>query len=319
MIRVLTRIPHPTDGVSMYRGFGPLGHLRRIMDIEFQQLNEFNWAVLSQAQILYMVRPATDHDVSLVKMAKKCRVPVWIDYDDHILSIPKSNPSYPFYAKESHQNNIKWLIHNADMVTASVDYLRDELQKYRFTSSIVTVPNAFPSHMLYWDEPLIPRKPIISWRGSRTHDKDLSLAHEFYRATQKSLVNWQFHFFGEIDYQTQDIFEPGRAVIHPYSDVIDYMHEFHKSGTSLHLIPLEDNPFNRSKSNIAWIEASWAGAACIAPDFPEFQKPGITHFGKDSPTNPDDLVKLSRDYIRENLMIEDVNLTRVEIINHLIG
>jgi hypothetical protein len=45
------------------------------------------------------------------------------------------------------------------------------------------------------------------------------------------------------------------------------------------MVPLKDCPFNRSKSNIAWMEGTWAGAATIAPDFPEWQRPGVTTFG----------------------------------------
>ncbi len=37
------------------------------------------------------------------------------------------------------------------------------------------------------------------------------------------------------------------------------------------IVPLEDNKFNRGKSNIAWIEGTVAGASIITNDLPEFQ------------------------------------------------
>jgi hypothetical protein len=42
--------------------------------------------------------------------------------------------------------------------------------------------------------------------------------------------------------------------------------------------PLWDCPFNHSKSNIAWIEAVYSGALCLAPAWPEWERPGCLNY-----------------------------------------
>ena len=41
------------------------------------------------------------------------------------------------------------------------------------------------------------------------------------------------------------------------------------------VVPLQDDPFNRCKSNIGWLEATYFGAVCLASCLPEFEKPGV--------------------------------------------
>lgn len=324
MIKILTRVPHPSDGVSFYRGFGPLGHLRTIMDVEFQQCAEFNWNILSQCDGLYMVRPATDADVSILLMAQNCRKPVWIDYDDHVLAIPKSNPGFSFYANEKVRENIRILLKQADHVSVSTKFLKKEFSKYR-DRLIHHIPNALPTNLLDWRGEDVPRKKLVTWRGSRTHDKDLKTMHPFLTQLQQDLPEWDFLFFGEIDYQTYDLFDPKRIKVQPFSDVMEYFHALKRSGSSIHLVALEDNDFNRSKSNIAWMEAAWAGSQVIfnQHEFEEWAVPGILYqnqwpeFYKEFLTTPQTKVTpvgYSREFVEKNLLISNTNEIRKKIV-----
>jgi hypothetical protein len=322
-MKILTRIPNPNDGVSLYRGFGPLGHLRTMMDVEFHQAQEFNWATLSQCDGIYMVRPATDNDLALMRMANACQKKVWIDYDDHILKIPPHNPAHAFYQRPNIRKNIQRLIEEAHVVSVSTQLLADEFQTFRTWEGgkIHVIPNAFPTNLLAWNGPMAPRNKVISWRGSRTHDKDLSYAHAFLLEAQKRLIDWEFHFFGEIDYQTLSLLPPTRTKIFPYTDVIDYFHQLKSSAPAVHIVPLEDNEFNRSKSNIAWIEATWAGATVFTNALPEFAKPGVLpleniwdHIGMFTAHTSQ---ALSHEFIQRNLLLDNVNHLRRDILNGL--
>jgi hypothetical protein len=50
------------------------------------------------------------------------------------------------------------------------------------------------------------------------------------------------------------------------------------------VVPLENTVFNRCKSKIAWLEATRAGAVCLASGLDEFKKLGVCTFA-----DPDDL------------------------------
>ena len=56
------------------------------------------------------------------------------------------------------------------------------------------------------------------------------------------------------------------------------MNAWRNAAPFLHLYPLPDTAFNRAKPPTAWLEASAVGAACIGPDLPEWQKPGMIHY-----------------------------------------
>jgi hypothetical protein len=84
-------------------------------------------------------------------------------------------------------------------------------------------------------------------------------------------------------------------------------------------VPLVDNEFNRAKSNIAWLEGTWAGAKTIASDLPEFNKPGVTVYKPgELPRNnftPDS--EISWDYISKNLTLDLINASREHILDTL--
>jgi hypothetical protein len=89
--------------------------------------------------------------------------------------------------------------------------------------------------------------------------------------------------------------------------------------------PLVNNLFNHSKSNCSWIEATLAGSVLVASNgFAEFDKPGIVQ----SMGFHQDIVRLMDDddyaterfsesvqYIRDNLLLSNVNKLRAEILD----
>jgi len=114
-----------------------------------------------------------------------------------------------------------------------------------------------------------------------------------------------------------------------------YMAAYGHLGPWVSVVPLEDTAFNRAKSNLAWIEATCAGALTLAPMWPDWLKPGVfTYDGLKGGLKPFDSalrvilskfedaefqarVQASRDYIRENLLLDTVNARRWEIVNRL--
>ena len=324
MIRCIARIPQLNDAVSLYRGVGPLSELHRQIDFTYATAYEFSWSTIAGFDLVYIVRPCTNHDRGLVDMAKKMQRPVWIDFDDDILDVPPSNLTHNFYSNEGVKANVRHILQTADVCTVSTEYLAKKLNPFRpVDKPCVVVPNAFPDHLFNWDQKDVPRNNIISWRGSRTHDRDLNQAHGFFDSIKAMLPHWKFVFLGEPAYQVHDWFPANRRRVIPSMDIIEYFHTFKALGSTFHVVPLEENDFNRAKSNIAWIEATWAGAATIAPyNMDEWQKPGILHspfFGCDSALFTDasvwqDAVKKSRAYIEKNLLLSHVNKQRARIL-----
>jgi hypothetical protein len=97
------------------------------------------------------------------------------------------------------------------------------------------------------------------------------------------------------------------------------------------IVPLTDNAFNRSKSNIAWLEMTWAGAVCLVPHWPEFDHPGAMTYEpgeflaklESLVSMPEDLLLLVRKeawkWIQANATLASVNDYRNDIFQAAYG
>jgi hypothetical protein len=86
-------------------------------------------------------------------------------------------------------------------------------------------------------------------------------------------------------------------------------------------------------SNIAWIEATLFGGVAVGPNWEEWDRPGVIRYGYQPgdtifealdrcASNPELLAeyhKLAMDYIRQNLMLSNVNKKRFHIMNALLS
>jgi hypothetical protein len=111
------------------------------------------------------------------------------------------------------------------------------------------------------------------------------------------------------------------------SDIIVYFKNLMGMNPACVQVPLHDNPFNRSKSNIAYIEASYFGAVSIVPEW--WEVPGALKYtdpqsyyeclkavcSGDVDINANN--RMAWEYIREELFLSEVNKLRIEIINSL--
>jgi hypothetical protein len=126
---------------------------------------------------------------------------------------------------------------------------------------------------------------------------DLHLAAEACIDAAKEFPKVTWMFLGDAPWFADCM--PDYAVrVAPSLDPMEYFQFIKQIKPTLSIVPLDDCVFNRSKSNCAWIEASWAGAATLAPAWPEWAKPGITNY-----QNKDDFGAKLRCLLRENVQV----------------
>lgn len=354
-IEVLLSLPNALDATSLYRGLGPWHNLRRQMrgGLTLNMAPQgVSWASLKAVDILFMQRPYLPDHLIALKLAKDVGRKVWIDYDDFLYSLPPSNPAQPLYEKPEIQNCISEMIAKADIVSVSTPHLgnllagilkRIEAGKpegggYIFDDSkIRVIPNAYDEDfMTSLPEALLSigdQNAIVSWRGSGTHDGDLYGVTPQLVNVVKNHLDWTYQFIGQPFWLTiqamSDIENSSILKILPL-DPTQYLKMLKTVKPALMIVPLDDCHFNRSKSNIAWLEATHAGAVTLAPDFEEWKKPGILTY-----KDPADFERLmesflrgeieakalwaeSAEFIQKNLLLNDVNRLREEILEELI-
>ncbi len=326
---MLMVVPLPWDATSYYRGYGVIPDLREKMGgdlyAEHYQGKRYTWAELHSFDILFLQRPGNPENLKLIKYCKDLGIKVWIDHDDNLFELPPYNRVSDEYTPEVKRT--MWeMLRLADVVTVSTQGLRD----FFATNGVVAevVPNAL-------NEKLTPmatkyNKPgaitNYVWRGSDTHEADTYFfGEEIYTAinsTEKRL----WHFVG---------YNPWKITINVEQRLVNYIKPedifiyFGKlralKGQVMH-VPLVKDRLNDCKSNIAWIEATAAGMVTIAPDWPEWRKPGVTLYNDildygfkliAEIETPEQKWKESRDYILENLTLAKVNERRSAIVRRL--
>lgn len=333
--RLMVSCPNPKDATSFYRGIGPLSQLHKNFDgLELTFCSEHNWSTMALCDGIFMQRPYTNDQLGIIKMAKDNNKPVWVDYDDDLFNVPYSNPAYGVYSREDVKLTIAKCISHADVVTVSTPFLKRQLQQGEapLNRNIYVIPNAFNDYLLLGRRTAPPkqRAPLIMWRGSPTHHKDLS----DYGAQIINLANsnpkWTFHFQGDKPWFIYEKLNDN-SIFSPPIDPIQYFSAINQMKPQAMMVPLSDNVFNKSKSNIAWIEAVYAGAVAIAPDWEEWNRPGCITFNSPAEFETivteliegriavNDLVHSGWEFIMENLRLSRVNELRAEVVGMMRG
>lgn len=330
--RIFVICPDMGDATSFYRGVGPLGALSKSLggSITLMMVELKSWATISMSDVVFLQRPFKDKHLAVVEMAKACNVPVWIDYDDDLFQVPMDNPAFDLYDDADMQKRIAKMIAMADVVTVTTEHLKERLAK--LNQNIVVIPNAFDERFFSFPKERDPRKKLVLWRGSSTHQKDLAtVGMELIKLSHDpQLSDWTFHFLGFNPWWIVERMRPENTIISPGIDILEYHQYIKMVNPSLLFVPLCNNAFNRSKSNIAWIEGTYAGAMVVAPELPEFTRPGVKNYKdpasfletmKTAMMGETDIAlwnRASQRYIESELRLSHVNMKRRIILEDLL-
>lgn len=337
MKNLLCLIPSFHDATSFYRAAGPIGRIRKVVsNVQFNFINEYNWATLHMCDALFVQRPFKEDHVKVIEMAKNQGLKVWVDYDDDLFTVPTDNPASGVYNEAATKKAVAKCIAMADEVTVTTPFLKKRFQEgpVPLNKNITVIPNAFDFEMFnYRDDETSMRNKIMLWRGSITHERDLTtVAKEVINIAQDPKCSeWLWRFVGYNPWFITDKLLPKQYIHSKSLDIMEYNRHIFDIAPQAIFVPLHDSVFNRSKSNIAWFEGTLAGAVCIAPNWEEWTQPGIINY--DSPRNFEDIVKAvmggqinlekmvtdSWNHMKENFDIRKVNRKRIEVIERLMG
>ena len=327
MIKISIHEPMPMSAVAYYRSIGTFSYLPKIQpNIQINLPSQISWSNLVGTDILYMERPQQDADLNALEIAKEFNVKIWVDYDDLLHEVPKYNPSYKFYTTTHVGKNIEKAIELADIVTVSTPKIKEYYEK--FNPNIHIIENAHNDYQYQWEK-VETTVDAINWRGSATHRQDLlSVACEMFSLAEK-YSDWAWTFIGnEVWYITDRIKNSFNLA---ECDIISYNKFIKDLKSGIQIVPLLWNEFNKAKSNIGWIEGTYAGSVTVAPNLGEFTKPGVCMYDDKADSFAYYLEKCiksksfrqekyieSFEYIAQNLMLSKVNKKRITIIEKLL-
>ena len=312
----------PKGACSFYRGIGPFQKLHKLNNnIQVEYIDQISWTALNDCDILFLMRPVENNYIETLNLAKNYGVKVWIDFDDLLPEIPEDNPGFSYFTQKHIVSNLEYAIKNADIVTVSTDYIKDYYKD--INPDIIVIENAFNDYNYKLEKRNNTAQRIV-WRGSNTHRKDLLSVKFVIQAVAYNNPEWEWVFIGCDPWYVTD--EIKNCMTVSEFEIIKYNTFLSQITPSIQIIPLVDNPFNHSKSNIAFIEGTSAGACCIAPDLPEFQRDGILNYKDEngfkyvlekvikSKTFRQENYEKGFQFMHDNLRLSCINKKRIQII-----
>lgn len=265
-------------------------------------------------------------DLALIKTANDCNIPVWIDHDDDFTCIPRDNPNWAGFAEKKTQDTFKECCARATVATVTTTALAEKLKP--LTSNVCVIPNAWDNYSFGDMAPINKRSPVIAWRGSSTHQNDLLHYREEIVQLAETFPDFEWHFFGYYPFFLTDKM---KHKFHRFTSLHRFMTLFKNVAPSVTIVPLVDNPFNRAKSSIAWLESTYAGAVTVAPNFEGWKVPGVFNYSNKESFHQqcqiaiasvtgevNEHTKKSAEYIRQSLSLSIINTLRAELIRILL-
>ena len=327
MAQILFLTVETADTCSFYRSAGVIKDLRRKTDhkitlVKFDQA-PMNWSFLTQFDLIMFQRPFTRENLNVCGYIKQCGIKLWVDYDDNLFALNPENPAYALYNNPEIQTNIKNILALADAVSVPTEYLRQAYSE--FNKNIHVVPNAFHDTLFTRPE-LKPRTNHVVWRGPEAHIFDLMNFSKEINQLTNDFPEWRFMFMGFSPWFLSATNNKGHI---PSQDIVFYMKTFLDMAPSCMHVPLADNMFNRCKSDIAYLEGTFAGATCVVPA--HWNVPGSLPYTdgtsyynsiKSIITGEVDkkaLNAIAWEYVCDCRTLSKINVQRLQIINELLS
>tara|TARA_R110002020_G_scaffold103815_1_gene243397 strand:- start:1 stop:1233 length:1233 start_codon:yes stop_codon:yes gene_type:complete len=195
--------------------------------------------------------------------------------------IPDYNKfKFAFDTEEIRQNCID-IINMVDEVTVTCDFMRRLYQEKTGQEKITVIPNFVPNGwmgQLFNPEKVRRafednrRRPRILYTGSGAHydvdnktggKDDLTGVRDFIRAT---VDKYQWVFVGAFPPTLHDLVSSGKIEFHQWLPLLKYPYFIANLNAQLMVAPLQVNDFNKSKSDIKFIEACVLGIPCLCQD-----------------------------------------------------
>ena len=252
---------------ARYRIQAPGILLNRDPEIEFRffdHISNDNVAhFINEADIAIFQRVAYSPTLKYLYDELRAReTTIVFEIDDALTMLPE-NSSFKTSLRESYEEEIKDAIKNADVVQCSTHAL----------AQLYSPIN--PKCMVLENQLTHPKKPrqvlpqphdtlVIGYGAAEHHYWDWMSIHTGIKKVVEKLENLEIPFeiwmIGDPDIQeavpTKRI---KRFPVSPFDKYLQLVQCF-----DVALMPLEDNPFNRCKSDIKYLEASSLGVACLA-------------------------------------------------------
>ena len=271
-------------------------------------------------------RQATEHQRDFVKflrqLANKYNFRIIYEIDDIIFSedIPDYNKFKPAFTNPKIREVSQEIMSMCDEITVTCDFMKQYYMSKTGNTKVTVIPN-FPPE--FWAGRFYRSnnvkdnyrkfcsgkhaKPRILYPGSGAHfdvENRVKQNDDFAHVRDvisKTVDKYQWVFLGGFPLPLQHLVKSGKIEFHAWKRLYEYPQMMHDLHANVMVAPLQDNNFNRAKSDLKYIEAGCLGLPAVCQDLDTYKNAPIRFkTGDEMIDQIDKLVKSPTDYYEQS-------------------
>jgi GT2 family glycosyltransferase/glycosyltransferase involved in cell wall biosynthesis/trans-aconitate methyltransferase len=220
---------------------------------------EVDESAIERADVIVVQRhfPRPEHSGVLDRMLRSGK-PVYYETDDLFTKVPEGHDAFGIGLET--RAHVLDFIGKASGLIVSTEALKEAYLPYN--KNISVLPTVHPAALIPTQvPPLRDQEPVtIGYVGTVTHLADLRMIEPvLLRIHKKYGKRVRFVFVGCVTPKLERLADR----VERFSSLEEYLAKLPELGLDIGLAPLQENDFNRVKSNIKWIEYTAAGAAGV--------------------------------------------------------
>jgi glycosyltransferase involved in cell wall biosynthesis len=220
--------------------------------------------IRARPDALILQHSVDDAHLSLIEKYKKALPSIHIIQmvDDLLGFVPEKHPNRRFQSREGHLRMTEAL-KKSDSMIVTTEPLKHHYEKY--VSNVTIIPNCLSKHWFELEVKKTKREKLrVGWIGAGQHQGDLEIINEVVKALADK-VDWVF-----MGMHTAEVSAHIKE-FHPFVSIFDYPIKMASLDLDIAVAPLEDNFFNRCKSNLRLLEYGAMSWAVICSDVYPYQ------------------------------------------------
>lgn len=293
--------------LNYYADYSGCGHWRMIWPE--QVMNAHNKAVVHGTTVMnvdsrYYVntkgvriqRQATPQQLEFVKflrqLANKNNFRLIYEIDDICFAedIPDYNKYKTAFTDPAIRKSAQEMMALCDEITVTCPFMKDYYRDKTGNNNVTVIPNFMPKFWLdrFYDVNRTmesydrnKRKPRILYAGSGAHfdvEQRVKFKDDFHHVNdviRKTVDKYQWVFLGAHPLPIIDLVRSGKVEFHPWKRLYEYGKGLYDLNVNMIVAPLQDNTFNRAKSDLKYIEASALGLPIACQDMCTYENAPI--------------------------------------------
>ena len=287
------------DGCGYYRIQLMAKYLNKLPEVHAKISSEYSREDIDWADIVILQKQTNQKALPFVQYAKNKGKKIVTEVDDDYFNIPSWNPAYKYYHGRGEE--LVRFYKMSDAMTVTTEHLKKEMSKYN--DNVHCLPNSLDitsldklkdleesekfNHIKYLTndqknisleeaDKMMEGKTIIGWGGSPTHLRDLQQATPaLIKLCSENKDVMVIMMACSTDELMQSIPIDQMLLVNPVP-IFLYSKNLHVQKWDIGICPIEDNVFNRSKSNLKYLEFSYHNISCICSNVENYANT-VTH------------------------------------------